>query len=87
MDGTEFDASVARLRDIERQVQNAQVEVKVREERLAELRPRREALEKRSLEEFECAVRDLPARIMEAEEKFITEVARLETDVKRVAVG
>jgi predicted nucleic acid-binding Zn-ribbon protein len=87
MTEVEFNTSVALLRDLDKQIQTAQVEVKVREDRLAELRPKREALEQQAQEEFECPVKELPAKIGEAEDKFIAGVARLKSDVERVTAA
>ena len=87
MTEVEFNTSVARLRDLEKMVQSAEVEVKVREGRLADLRPKREALETQAQQDFDCSVRELPAKITKAEDKFAAEVMRLEADIQRITAA
>ncbi len=77
MTETRFREAVASLKKIEQKIQSAQVEIRLREQRLSELRPKKEALEKECQDTFGCPVKDLPALITSREQEFVEAVELL----------
>lgn len=87
MTETEFNTTVKQLRDLEKQIQDADVKARVHEARLMELRPKREEIEHQSVELFGCSVKDLPAKIASAEQNFALSVSKLAADVDKISGG
>jgi hypothetical protein len=73
--------TLQRLKTLEREIQNAQVEVGVRQQQLAELKPKRKALEDECERDFGCGIAELDGLIGRLETELADRVAQIETDL------
>ena len=70
------------LKQAEREIQEAQAEVRVRQKQINELKPRRAQLEEQCREQFECSPSELPSVLNEKKAEADKKVADFVSDLK-----
>ena len=70
-----------RLKALEKAIQEATVEVQVREKRLEELRPKRAALEASCRETFKCSIKQLQIKLDQDELALAELLTQMEVDL------
>ena len=76
-----------RLKALEKEIQNSEVEAAVRKKQLSELKPKREAIEEECLKEFGCQISELGDLLAQKEAVLESQVVALELSLTTALSG